>query len=102
MWRPQEEGERKGVEIKTRQGNKQWLSLALVEEKSQQKKQNKKMRKRNTREILIKGKTFVMTQNGKSIKRLSSNSYQLLLIHVNTVVSRYFIKTIVFVIIKCS
>ena len=61
-----------GIEIKTRQGNKQWLSSALVEEKKQQSDGKKRRRMKNSNEIFIRGRRYIMTRNGRSIKRLSS------------------------------
>lgn len=79
-----------GLEVKTRQGNRQWLSAALMKEKRQTVTRNissgrghqqsgrghqqsgRRLKKR--REVSIKGNCYVMSQNGKSLKRLSTTS----------------------------
>lgn len=77
----------RGLEVKTRQGNKQWISAALVKEKSltnrtvkeglEEKACQQQQRKRKG-VVSIKGNQYIVTHRGKSLKRLPSTSESIL------------------------
>lgn len=73
-----------GLEIKTKQGNRQWLSSDLVKEKTKLRNQHKisrrgsngrgltiKRRKSGKQVSLQDGGKYLLSKNGKSMKRLS-------------------------------
>ncbi|XP_019849334.1 PREDICTED: zinc finger CCCH domain-containing protein 3-like [Amphimedon queenslandica] len=74
-----------GLEVKTRQGNKQWLSAELIKEKKKEKskpQQQTKMqqvtcvtprRAKRKVQVSIKGNSYLMSKNGKSMRRLSTS-----------------------------
>lgn len=76
-----------GLEVKTKQGNKQWISAALVKEKSMTNRSAKEgledkacqQQQRERKEVVsIKGNQYIVTHRGKSLKRLSSTSESIL------------------------
>lgn len=75
-----------GIEVKTRQGNKQWISTALVKEKSMTNRSTKGgledkacQQQRQRKDVVsIKGNQYIMTHRGKSLKRLPSTSTSIL------------------------